>query len=749
MEFLPTREFGSTAEEMMWNALRSACGTQPGYCWHHHPITTLRGNSVEPDIVLLHPVIGLTIIEVKGCRISDIESIDGYTWYMIESWYESEMAPLEQAKVHMYAVLDRLKLFRYGLLRKENGDCKIYSRAFVALPFVTEQEWIQRFGSHISAPKNDVIFSSDLVNGDSLWRKLTSAIPKGMDLTEEEWNATTALLVGSEGVQPKVRRPAKRKDSRAAHLRQVEDRLAAFDIQQHRFAIQLPPGPQRLRGLAGTGKTVVLAQKAAQTHVHFPDWDIAFTFYTRSLYGQVRELITKFVHQFSNGEISAPNWDKIQVLHGWGASKQLGLYRSVCQRFGYHFRTYTDASQYFATQSAMAALDSSCQELLEFEIPEIYDAIFIDEGQDFGKYYFQMCYHLLRQPKRIVWGYDEVQSLEALAVPTAEELFGRDATGVPVVDLDGSYPNGIEKDQILYHCYRNPRPVLLAAHAFGLGLVRKGGAVQFINTVGGWQDIGYELEGSSSDKLKEGEIVTLHRIPDNSPHHLEQIVGYHNLVERRLFQNREDEISWIADDIRRNIFEEELKPEEIVVISLDSRKRLYEPEFALLQNKLQIQGIDLLDTGSAPDTFRREACVSFSSIFRAKGNEGSLVYVYGFERSGGKTDTVKKRNTAFTAMTRTKGWLVLTGIGDEAKEQFVELDAILEQVGKVTFVVPDIAKIQRNLETFENQRRRERNKKAEKSMSQLIKDLADVDPSDLSEDQKKILYRILFNNRQD
>jgi superfamily I DNA and RNA helicase len=122
------------------------------------------------------------------------------------------------------------------------------------------------------------------------------------------------------------------------------------------------------------------------------------------------------------------------------------------------------------------------------------------------------------------------------------------------------------------------------------------------------------------------------------------------------------------------------------------------------------------------------------------------VYVYGLEDVGCNFDAVKKRNKAFTAMTRTKGWLVLTGVGRLAEVLFEEIEAILENIGCVTFVVPDMAKIQRNLETYENQRRRARVRKAEESLAKLIQDMADVNPEDLSEEQKKQLIRLLFKN---
>ena len=213
-----------------------------------------------------------------------------------------------------------------------------------------------------------------------------------------------------------------------------------------------------------------------------------------------------------------------------------------------------------------------------------------------------------------------------------------------------------------------------------------------------------------------------------------------------MFENREKELEWIIEDVARNIREEELKPEEIAIVALESRQKIVTSEFATLRAGLASRGIASMQVGlDTRDIFRAEGAVTITSVFRAKGSEASLVYVYGFEDVSGNVDVVRKRNRAFTAMTRTRGWLVLTGVGS-AKELFQEIDAILEKIGCVSFVVPDMAKIQRNLETYENQRKRERARKAEKSLSQLIKDLADVNPEDLSTEQRQQLYKLLFSN---
>lgn len=751
MEFISTKNFDSEAEKIVWDAIKEQFKEQPGYCWHRYPITSYSGPRLEPDIIILHPQLGLIVIEVKGCYLENIESIEGHTWYM-QDFYKDEIEPYEQAEKHMWAILDRLKHFHHGLLRDDQGNCKISGKAFVALPYISEPLWKKKFEEHLSAPKWELIFSGDLET-DGLYQRIINAPMKRQNLlTEEEWNTAIAVITGSQGIQSQKRRPTKKKDSKAAFLRKVEEKIKSFDIQQHKVAVQTPTGPQRIRGLAGTGKTVVLAQKAAYMHVENPDLSIVYTFYSRSLYEQIINYITRFVQEFSRGELEKPDWHKIQVLHAWGGAEQSGLYQQITSETNNTYRHYKNALSYFGTSSGRVAFNGCCGELLESEkqIPELFDAILIDEAQDFGENYFRLCYQLLKQPKRIIWGYDEVQSLEELEIPTAESLFGKDVDGNPLVSLDGLYPGEIEKDMILYHCYRNPRPVLIAAHAFGLGLRRKGGAVQFINTVAGWQDIGYEVEQVNSNEFTTGQEITLHRPKSNSPHLLEELVGYHNLIQCKSFDNRKQELEWIIDDIDKNIQEEELKPEEIAIIALDGRTKFTNSEYQQLFEGLKDRAIKAVRIGkdTSADIFRSEGCVTITSVFRAKGNEASLVYVYGFENIASSSDIVKQRNIAFTAMTRTKGWLNLTGVGENSKFLFREIQEILEEVGRVKFIVPDMTKIKRNLETYENQRRRKRTQKAQKSLAQLLQDRADVNPEDLPLEQRKKLLKWLLSDQQ-
>ena len=99
-------------------------------------------------------------------------------------------------------------------------------------------------------------------------------------------------------------------------VRTLDAAIAVLDIEQEKVATQIPPGAQRIRGLAGTGKTVLLAMKAANIHRHLPNQKILFTFYTQSLYNQVKTLIAKFYRYYSDVD---PDWVSTFAMHGVGA----------------------------------------------------------------------------------------------------------------------------------------------------------------------------------------------------------------------------------------------------------------------------------------------------------------------------------------------------------------------------------------------------------------------------------------------
>ena len=511
MEFV-WGESGDTniAESEIWKALKVALVDDEGICYHRYPVFSADRSRREPDILIMHRKWGIYVVECKGCRIENIERIDGAVW-MMKDWHSSQETPYTQAEDQMWSVLGKFR--NESRLRKGRYDV-VQGHVFVALPFVTRREWREKGLDLSPASPNTMIFADDLE--PITLRKRLQEVPaeETQDpLTHEQWQTALAVLQGAPVLRREPRPEPSKRDTKAYLLREVEQQMLSIDREQHKVAVHIPSGPQRIRGLAGSGKTVVMCMKAAWMHLRFPSWDIAYTFYTRSLSDFIKTLITRFYRYWSDQD---PDWDKIRVLHGWGARDAMGLYRLVASEMKRSPRSYSEARNVFAYKEGYELLGRCCAELLESgeQVTEMFDAVLIDEAQDFHFDFYKLCYRILRDPKRLIWAYDEIQSLESLSIPTSVDIFGTNSDGSPLVDLEGTYPDGeVEKDMILHKCYRTPRPVLVAAHFFGMGLLRRQGAVQFIPTAGGWEDIGYEIVDG---QIEPGARLTIRRPKENS-----------------------------------------------------------------------------------------------------------------------------------------------------------------------------------------------------------------------------------------
>lgn len=192
-------------------------------------------------------------------------------------------------------------------------------------------------------------------------------------LDDEIVSEIASVVEGAKGLlRPKDRnlkdKPA---TSKVALVAALEAEIRRFDKdQKHGYLVPLD-GPQRIRGLAGSGKTVVLAMKAALTHLRYPSARIAYTFYTKSLYQHVKRLITRFYRQFDDQD---PDWEKLQILHAWGGQTNPGLYYNACRALSVQPLTYGDASR-----KTKEAFDFACSDLLNSgQVRPLWNYIFVD-----------------------------------------------------------------------------------------------------------------------------------------------------------------------------------------------------------------------------------------------------------------------------------------------------------------------------------------------------------------------------------
>lgn len=492
----------------------------------------------------------------------------------------------------------------------------------------------------------------------------------------------------------KRREGVSRDDSMGAKLKRMEREIANLDRWQHQAAIATPNGAQRIRGLAGSGKTIVLALKAAYLHAQNPHWRIAVVFYTQSLYQQFKELIVRFSYDYLGEE---PNWEYLQILHAWGSSYRTGFYYEIASALGIQSRSYANAAAQFGSKDPF---DGCCSEVValmqDMVMPEErkFDVVLVDEAQDMPKSFFRLVYHVCSVPKRIVWAYDELQQLDAAAVPSATELFGRDPHGEPLVSLTEAEGEA-QRDVVLPVCYRNPPWILTLAHGLGFGTARAGGLVQHFDDPGLWTEIGYECEGS---ELKLGAPVSLRRRAGSYPQFFINELMAEDSMKISSFDDENEQFLWVAQDIHRHLTSEELEYTDFLIVLPNAyTAKSRGPRIVGALRQLNVAA-HLVGVDNERDTVFAVNSIAVAHIYRAKGNEAPFVYVLDAEFATGselssELGLASRRNKLFTAITRSRAWVRICGVGERMKELEREFEAIRAEEFRLRFQIPTSAQL--------------------------------------------------------
>ena len=545
------------------------------------------------------------------------------------------------------------------------------------------------------------------------------------------------------------KRTNQRQDSRGAKLKNLEDSIATLDNMQSKAVIETVDGIQRIRGLAGSGKTIVLALKAAYLHAQHPDWRIAVTFYTRSLKGHFRRLINNFSLEQTSQE---PDWENLHILNAWGAPgspERDGIYHQFCHVNNVKYFDFQSARDRFDEDDPFSAICEFATRQAPRSTP-YYDALLIDEAQDLPPAFLRLCLVMLKDPKRLVYAYDELQNLSGDSLPSPEVIFQgfNDRTS----NLFGSQYSGDPRNDIILHkCYRNSRPVLVTAHALGFGIYRKPsawrktGLIQMFDNPQLWTDVGYEI---CDGTLGDGQQVTLHRSPDTSPPFLETHSSPEDLIQFISFDSEGDQARWVAENISSNLNDDELRHDDILVINPDPTTT--RAKVGPVRQLLWDMGISshLAGVDTDPDIFFQIKSVAFTGIYRAKGNEAGMVYIINaHDCHSSALNLAKLRNQLFTAITRSKAWVRVLGTGNAMVELRNEYSKLMECAFKLNFIYPtadqrkELRIVHRDMTAAERVRLQNR----QRSLHELVEDLVsgNVHREDLDDDTVTKLKELL------
>ena len=470
-------------------------------------------------------------------------------------------------------------------------------------------------------------------------------------------------------------RVLEKENSIGAVIKRRNNQVSILDEEQFETIYKTQFGHTRIRGLAGSGKTILLAKKMAYLHYRNPNLRMAYVFYTISLKQFINKLFTEFYKEFDR--YHEPDMSKISILHSWGNKNVDGFYSVLCKEVEIERKKMGDVVGY------RNKLDAVCMDFLEqvgTKDVGLYDYVFLDEAQDFSIGFYKLVMKSLKPTGRLVYAYDELQSLnEESKIPSKYQIFGRKQC----------------QDINLPICYRTPREILVTAHALGLGIykTKEDGTSEIVNMiqdVDTWSAIGYEVENGVLDY---GKFVTLGRKDVISEKCLDSVV----------ILKKEDEVEqyeYISDQILDLIKNQDVSPDDILIIYLDSinlnddyskfREILYKKAWDE-KKQLWICKSNLVNKDNAVK-FRVKESIPFTTIFRAKGNEANIVFVINAHKM--QAISSYARNRIFTAMTRARFKVYV--LGTKGMETFIkEAEAVKNNNYTLQFCYPTKAELKK------------------------------------------------------
>lgn len=607
--------------------------------YYEYPIyMDIEEQALSPKILLISPTIGVLVLNCSP--ISDVDDV---------SILDEETSQIEN---YLFSKFIKSKILR----GKNKRELSFVLQSALYLPLAEAISYDVE--NVICKEKSEVLSLIDVEDNQ---------------LTEDMVNEICSILEGSKAIlKPKVREISHDDTTSKGYiLNKMEQQMAYLDKDQKQAALSQINGPQRIRGLAGSGKTIILCMKAALIHLRYPEKKILYTFLTKSLYDYIETMIIRFYKLFGDG--SLPDFDKIQIKHSWGGENVSGVYYSTCKNNNVTPLTFRQAKE----KSFIGdPFDIVCEDLLDKtsgNLVKEYDYVLIDEAQDFQPPFYQLCRAIVKDDC-LVWCYDDLQNIYDVkiqdTIKTFENKYG--AQGIDLAKLNEQY-EALNNDVVLAKTYRNPREILVLAHAIGFGIYNDS-LIQSLENKQHWIDFGYNvIEGN----CRLGDRMVIERPRENSPLIVSDLQSPEQIIELKSLESSLQEINWIADNIERNILEENVRPDDIIVICLDDKNS--KGHLQALSAALNYKNINTFNITDAfySKGFIDEGSVTLSTVYKAKGNEAAIVYVMGTQVFEQGKNRRSMRNKIFTAFTRAKGWLKISGVDIENGQLWREIVQVI------------------------------------------------------------------------
>jgi len=428
--------------------------------------------------------------------------------------------------------------------------------------------------------KTQTCFKETLTRNEKFKEYLSDLLPLNLVIDTENFVRLRSNLI------PTCRLPTRGQTNLDEYIT-PEARVKLLDIEQEKLARKLGDGHRLIFGVAGSGKTVVLIARARYLALQHPDWKILILCYNKLLKTSLFHLL--------NPQDYEPDIT-ISTFHSWARQYFLGANNEFTKLYNEAERKAKKEekmSEFFHDFVPNLFLDL-LTDLGEKKV--LYDAILIDEAQDFESEWFKAIIEVLN-PK----------------------------TNSLLITCDG-----------LQGIYNRKK-----FHWSSAGIQARGRVQKFTKSYRTPIEIGILAQKALPNTLRD--------LLDKSDEFLstQEFAGVEGTYEIILAKSREEEYQKLADKIARML----KQPQELLVLFVYNMEKInYEHPFF---KELEKRGIEWQ---KLEDYNYEKPGLLIGTIHGTKGLECDTIII----PEVNKYNTNSKRQLLYVAMTRSKKRLILS-----------------------------------------------------------------------------------------
>jgi hypothetical protein len=576
----------------------------------------------RPDFVIIGPDLGIVVLEVKDYTKKTLLQLNHDEWHIINTSSGEQTivkSPMRQARDNMFHVVDVLKKDKnlIQLDGKYKFQLKFPYGHGVVFTRLYSKDFVQ--DGLYSVVEPSLCFTRDEIDPDKegfseeiLIEKILNMFVVPFRLREplsfEDINAIRYHLFPEVRISAEFKPPVPYQDQLLLSLHDIK----TMDLHQENLAKQIGDKNRLIRGVAGSGKTIILASRAKMLSKQNPDWKILILCYNISLANAIQQMVNHMVNEpedlfdFDPAAKSVQNQNIIvRNFHAWMKND---------------------------LKMKEQQLPNLIEKLERKEaILPTYDAVLIDEGQDFEADWLRLVSLLINE---------DTQSL-LLVEDRAQTIYQRKRSYLQ--DTGFSFQG---RSKVLSINYRNTQQIVKFAWDF------------------------YREHSLFKNKVVnrdlEGEIIAPQSTKRRGPE--PGIVKAANFSE---------EMKIVARSIKKLHIEKKVPFEDILILYRVKRTHQL-PIIDLIKRSLQDAGLPfywMTENDVSKRSYQKDdRTIKISTIDSSKGLDFRAVFIVNVDSMPFPLEQNKEREVSllYIGMTRAKEYLCISYSGESEFTRYLD-----------------------------------------------------------------------------